>query len=110
VDSALLHGEKPEKVEPTKAESNCYIALSGSLRSSLASLASLATLSSLVSLVSLSSLASLVGLASLASLAPAGGEETNRLFSESANEDRLLTSKLKKARELVGINLKNAFE
>jgi len=39
VNPALLHGEKPEKEEPTKAESNCYIALSGSPRSSLASLA-----------------------------------------------------------------------
>jgi len=41
---------------------------------------------------------------------PAGGEGTNRFFSASANEDRLTTSKLKNACELVRINLKNAFE
>ena len=59
VDPALLHDNKPEKVKPTKAENNCYIALSGSPRSSLASLASLV---------------------SLVDLAPAGGEENKQTF------------------------------
>jgi hypothetical protein len=59
VNSPLLHGKKPEKVKPTKAESNCYIALSGSLRLSLASLASITSLATLSSLVSLASLVDL---------------------------------------------------
>ena len=64
----MLHGKKPEKVKPTKAESNCYIALSGSLRLTLASLASLISLASFSSFVS------------LASLAPAGGEGNKQIF------------------------------
>jgi len=54
-----------KRYEPTKAENNCYIALSGSLRPSLASLISLASFSSFVS---------------LASLAPAGGEGNKQIF------------------------------
>jgi len=48
-----------KRYEPTKAENNCYIALSGSLRPSLASLASLV---------------------SLVDLAPAGGERNKQTF------------------------------